>query len=57
MLNKSDNIGMDLNLIEQVNKCTNCRNYFGYDITIFTDRVYMLERKRKNIEVLIMGLR
>lgn len=55
--NKTDTVKMDLNLIQEINKVTNCRNYFGFTLTIYDNAlIYGKENKRENIEFLVMGM-
>ena len=49
-------VKMDLNLIEKIHKVTNCRNYLGYELTIYGDMIYGIEIKRKDIDFLVIGL-
>ena len=55
--NASNSILLNLQLVEDVHRCTNCRNYQGFKLINYgSDILYGIENKREQIEFLIMGL-
>lgn len=54
--NTSNNITLNLHLIELVHHCTDCRNYQGFKVINYGELLYGIENKRESIEFIVMPL-
>lgn len=54
--NASNNITLNLHLIELVHHCTDCRNYQGFKVINYGKLLYGIENKRESIEFIVMPL-